>query len=179
MSLVLLLGGARSGKSQLAVEFAQESQDPVVFVATGQAGDEEMRARIERHRAERPSSWTTVEEPLALAAAIRAVDDSAFVIVDCLSLWLSNRLEDASDEEIRAEALDAAAAASVRAGRTLAVSNEVGLGLVPMHPLGRRYRDLLGEVNAAWATRAERALFVAAGRVLELEPRPSLRELQL
>jgi len=159
MTLVLYLGGARSGKSRLAVERAQASEQPVVFIATGEAGDEEMADRIARHRAERPADWVTVEEPLELARALRDVPPTATVIVDCLSLWVANG----------GGGRDAIAAAITRAGLTIAVSNEVGLGIVPDNALARAYRDDLGRVNAAWAAAADEAHFVVAGRTLRLE----------
>ena len=162
MPLVFLLGGARSGKSSLAVRLA-EGHEPVVFLATGEPGDEEMAERIAHHRAERPGHWQTVEEPVRLREAIEAAPPDACLIVDCLSLWVANVIErDGVDDA-------AADAAVARPGLTIAVSNEVGLGLVPMEPLGRAYRDTLGRVNAVWADRAERAYFVVAGRALPLE----------
>jgi adenosylcobinamide kinase / adenosylcobinamide-phosphate guanylyltransferase len=167
MSLVLLLGGARSGKSALAVRLAGER---ATLIATATARDAEMAKRIRRHRAERPEGWATIEEPVAVRAALAAVDIDATVVLDCLSLWVSNLIEAGlSDEEIEEEARSVAAAAGARAGLTVAVTNEVGLGIVPAAPLGRRYRDLLGRVNTLWAAEAERALLVAAGRTLELE----------
>jgi len=168
MSLVLLLGGARSGKSALAVELAGRSGAPVVFLATGEAGDEEMAARIARHRAERPAGWTTVEEPGELEAAVAAVAAGACLVVDCLSLWVANVLERGPDA-IEAEAERAAALAASRPGTTIAVSNEVGLGVVPATPLGRAYRDLLGRVNATWARQAAEAYLIVAGRRLRLD----------
>jgi adenosylcobinamide kinase / adenosylcobinamide-phosphate guanylyltransferase len=167
MSLVLLLGGARSGKSALAVRLAGER---ATLIATATAGDAEMAERIRRHRAERPEGWVTIEEPVAVGAALAAVVVDATVVLDCLSLWVSNLIEAGlSDEEIEGEARSVAAAAGARAGLTVAVTNEVGLGIVPAAPLGRRYRDLLGRVNTLWAAEAERALLVAAGRTLQLE----------
>jgi adenosyl cobinamide kinase/adenosyl cobinamide phosphate guanylyltransferase len=164
-----LLGGARSGKSALAIELATQSRRDVVFVATAEARDEEMRERIARHRATRPETWRTVEAPtdLAGALAVAAPDDS--LILDCLSLWIANLL-DAGQHEEAIEELTATAATSVaaRRGLTVAVSNEVGLGVVPATPLGRRYRDLLGRVNTIWAEAADEALFVVAGRALPL-----------
>jgi adenosyl cobinamide kinase/adenosyl cobinamide phosphate guanylyltransferase len=167
MTLVLLLGGARSGKSARAVELAGAQ---ATFVATATAGDDEMAARIARHRAERPAAWTTVEEPLALGEALRSIAGDEAVVVDCLSLWVSNLLEAGwADDAIEEEARTVAREAAARSGLTAAVSNEVGLGLVPDTPLGRRYRDVLGRVNALWAAEAERALLVVAGRAVELE----------
>jgi adenosylcobinamide kinase / adenosylcobinamide-phosphate guanylyltransferase len=169
MSLTLLLGGARSGKSTLAVRRAAASAAPVVFVATGEARDEEMAERIAQHRAARPTTWQTVEAPADLADALRLAPDASTVIVDCLSLWVSNLLEKGLDDEVLSAASAAAALAAARPGLTLAVSNEVGMGIVPMHPLGRRYRDLLGRVNAVWAEAADEAVLVVAGRQLGLE----------
>jgi adenosyl cobinamide kinase/adenosyl cobinamide phosphate guanylyltransferase len=171
VSLLLLLGGARSGKSALAVDLATAAGAPVVFLATGEAGDDEMAARIGRHRAERPAAWTTVEEPRQLAAAVAAAPPAACLVVDCLSLWVANVFERPA-EEIEAEGETAAAAAATRPGRTIAVSNEVGMGVVPATPLGRAYRDVLGRVNATWARHAEEAFLVVAGRGLRLEELP-------
>jgi adenosylcobinamide kinase/adenosylcobinamide-phosphate guanylyltransferase len=170
MGLTLLLGGARSGKSTAAVRRAAASGAAVVFVATGEPRDEEMAARIARHRAGRPAGWQTVEAPEQVADALQLAPESATVIVDCLSLWVSNLLEKGlGDDEIVAVARAAAEQAAARAGLTLAVSNEVGMGIVPMHPLGRRYRDLLGVVNAVWADAADEAVLVVAGRQLTLD----------
>jgi adenosylcobinamide kinase / adenosylcobinamide-phosphate guanylyltransferase len=175
MSLVFLLGGVRSGKSRLAVRLAEASGAPVVFLATGEAGDQEMADRIDRHRRERPAGWRTVEEPLELAAAIGEVDPADTLVVDCLSIWTSNLLgAGASDGEVEARAIEAARAAAGRPGLTIVVSNEAGLGVVPATPLGRRWRDLIGRVNALVAERAGRAYFVVAGRALELRDAGSL-----
>jgi adenosylcobinamide kinase/adenosylcobinamide-phosphate guanylyltransferase len=169
VSLTLLIGGARSGKSSLAVQRAA-SAEPVVFIATGEAGDEEMAARIETHRAERPPEWTTVEEPVEIRAALEASSAESFVILDCLSLWVSNLIgRDWDDEAIETEAARVAKAAASRRAPTVVVTNEVGLGVVPTTPLGRRYRDVLGRVNAGFAETADEALFVVAGRALRLE----------
>ncbi|HEV2820291.1 MAG TPA: bifunctional adenosylcobinamide kinase/adenosylcobinamide-phosphate guanylyltransferase [Solirubrobacteraceae bacterium] len=170
MPLTLLLGGARSGKSTLALRRASRSGVPVVFVATGQAGDDEMTARIARHRAERPAHWRTVEEPVELAGTLAACPVEACVVVDCLSLWVANVMgRGVDDREIERLAGEAAALAAGRRTTTIAVSNEVGLGVVPEHPLARRYRDALGRVNALWAMAADEALLVVAGRTLRLE----------
>ncbi|HEY4346488.1 MAG TPA: bifunctional adenosylcobinamide kinase/adenosylcobinamide-phosphate guanylyltransferase [Gaiellaceae bacterium] len=167
MTLTLLIGGARSGKSALAVRRALAYSD-VVFLATGEARDEEMAERIDRHRDERPAGWHTVEEPLRLAEAIGEVAVDACLIVDCLSLWVANLIEHPA-AEIEREAIAAAELAAHRSGPTIAVTNEVGLGIVPVTPLGRAYRDALGRVNAIWASAAAEALFVVAGRTLRLE----------
>jgi adenosyl cobinamide kinase/adenosyl cobinamide phosphate guanylyltransferase len=169
VSLTVLLGGARSGKSARAIQLAREWAGPVTVIATGEAGDEEMAERIRVHRAARPSSWTTVEEPLDLAGAIERVPRESALIVDCLSLWVANRLgRDDGDAAIETEGEAAAAIAAARDALTVAVSNEVGLGIVPATPLGRRYRDVLGRVNATWAAAAADAVLVVAGRTLPL-----------
>jgi adenosyl cobinamide kinase/adenosyl cobinamide phosphate guanylyltransferase len=168
MSLTLLLGGARAGKSALALRRAAATGRPVVFVATAQAHDAEMAERIARHREERDPRWATVEEPGDLAGALAAAPAEACVVVDCLTLWVANQLG-RDDEEIVRRGLEAAELAAGRAGPTIAVSNEVGMGVVPASPLGRRYRDLLGRVNAVWAARADAAALVVAGRPLWLD----------
>jgi adenosyl cobinamide kinase/adenosyl cobinamide phosphate guanylyltransferase len=168
MPLTVLIGGARSGKSALALRLATDA-DEVVFVATAEARDEEMAERIERHRRDRPSEWQVVEEPIALRSAISAAPPAADVIVECLSLWVANLLEAGwADEAVEAEGEQAARAAANRPGPTVVVTNEVGLGIVPETPLGRRYRDLLGRVNAIFAAAADEAHFVVAGRTLPL-----------
>jgi adenosylcobinamide kinase/adenosylcobinamide-phosphate guanylyltransferase len=169
MSLTFLVGGASSGKSALAVRTASEWAGPVVFVATAEARDAEMAARIERHRAGRPDGWTTVEEPLDVAGALANAPEDALVVLDCLTLWTANALEAGwADQAVAEAAADAAALAAARSAPTVVVSNEVGMGLVPGTPLGRRYRDVLGAVNAIFAAAAKRACLVVAGRTLEL-----------
>jgi adenosylcobinamide kinase/adenosylcobinamide-phosphate guanylyltransferase len=159
VTLVLYLGGARSGKSRLAVERASSTGAPVTFIATGEAGDDEMAARIEAHKRERPPDWRTVEEPRDLAGVLASVPGGETALVDCLSLWVANVGEG------DAAALEAARA---RDGLTIAVSNEVGMGIVPANALAREYRDALGRVNAAWAAASEEAWFVVAGKTLRL-----------
>jgi adenosyl cobinamide kinase/adenosyl cobinamide phosphate guanylyltransferase len=162
--MTFLLGGARSGKSALAVELALGWAGPVTVIATAEAGDEEMAERIRLHRDARPAEWKTVEEPLELASAIERADADAAVIVDCISLWVANVL----DEDV--DALnEAAVAAALQRERAIVVSNEVGLGVVPTSELGRRYRDALGRVNARWAAAADEAMLVVAGKVLRLQ----------
>ena len=169
MALTLLLGGARSGKSALALRRARACGGPVVFVATGEARDTEMAERIARHQAERDPAWSTVEAPVDVAAALAAAPPGACAIVDCLSLWVANLLErgDGEDEVVRLAA-GAASLAAEREGPTIAVSNEVGMGVVPPYELGRLYRDVLGRVNVTWADHAAEALLVVAGRPLAL-----------
>ena len=167
--LTLLLGGARSGKSALAVEMGRRHRGPVVFVATSPTSvDDDMDERIARHRAERPD-WPTMEEPLELAAALDRADD-AFVIVDCLTLWVSNLVgRGDGDDEIEKVSACAIASATRRSAATIVVSNEVGLGVHPETSLGLRYRDLLGRVNQQWARAADTTMFLVAGRAVRLE----------
>ena len=169
MAITFLLGGARSGKSSLAVELGRRHDGPVVFVATCAPLDEDLAARIARHQAERPD-WATIEEPVALATAMGKVDDGAFVVVDCLTLWVSNlMLRGDSDERVEAAADEFVAVTRARSGRAVIVSNEVGSGIHPEAALARRYRDLLGRVNQVVAAAADTTLLVAAGRALRLD----------
>jgi adenosylcobinamide kinase/adenosylcobinamide-phosphate guanylyltransferase len=171
MALTVLLGGARSGKSKLAVQVAADTKAPVVVVATGEARDDEMAERIRRHRAERPPAWRTLEEPIEVARAIDSVHEDACVLLDCLTLWVSNLLErGCSDDEIERRARAAARSAALRNGVTIAVSNEVGWGIVPAEAVSRRYRDALGKVNTIWVEAADRAALVVAGGVIALAP---------
>lgn len=176
MPLVLLIGGARSGKSQLALRLAAEQRSPVAFVATARAGDTEMAERIAQHRRERPASWQTIEEPLRLRETIEGIASESCVVVDCLTLWTANALEELGAAEAEAQAAAAAGAASMRHGLTVAVTNEVGLGVVPDNPLGRSYRDLLGRVNAIWAEAADHVFLLVAGRALALGKADSVIE---
>jgi adenosylcobinamide kinase / adenosylcobinamide-phosphate guanylyltransferase len=170
MALTLLLGGARSGKSALAVRAAGAWDGPVEVVVTAEARDAEMAARIRRHRDGRPAGWRTVEAPRELEAALRAAAPGALVVVDCLTLWVSNLMElGLDDAAVERRAREAAALAAARAAATLAISNEVGSGIVPVAALARRYRDLLGQVNATWAAAADQALLLVAGRALPLQ----------
>ena len=167
MGFVLLLGGARSGKSERALRLAVESGMGITFIATATAGDDEMTERISRHRSARPAGWSTVEAPLDLIAAVGAAPHDHFLVVDCLTLWVSNLLgAGVSGDEIVARAEKAAGELAARPG--VVVTNEVGLGIVPANELARTFRDVLGGVNAAFARCAERAVFMVAGRTLDL-----------
>jgi adenosylcobinamide kinase / adenosylcobinamide-phosphate guanylyltransferase len=171
MPLVLLLGGARSGKSRLALRMALRTGAPVTFIATGQPGDAEMASRIDRHRRERPAAWRTIDEPRDLAGALGSAGSEDCVVVDCLTLWVSNLLASgARADDVADDAAACAAAAAARTAATIVVSGEVGLGVVPANELARAYRDVLGAVNAAFAREAHRALLVVAGRAVELSP---------
>jgi adenosylcobinamide kinase / adenosylcobinamide-phosphate guanylyltransferase len=164
VSLTFLVGGARSGKSALAVDLARMWGGAVTVIATAEPGDDEMAERIQAHRDSRPTEWTTVEEPFELASAIERAAAGAAVVVDCISLWVANILD--QDVDARNEA---AVAAALRRERAIVVSNEVGLGIVPTSELGRRYRDVLGRVNARWASAAAETVFVVAGKMLRLQ----------
>ena len=170
--LTLILGGARSGKSRLALQRAEATGKPVSFIATAQAHDAEMAARIARHQAERPAHWTTIEAPLDLAGAIRAAP-SGMVVVDCLTLWLTNWLCHPEPEgwpAARAALLDALAA---RHGDDLIlVGNETGLGIIPLGELTRRFVDEAGWLNQDLAQLADEVVFVAAGLPLTLKGTP-------
>jgi adenosyl cobinamide kinase/adenosyl cobinamide phosphate guanylyltransferase len=168
MPFVLLLGGARSGKSALAVRIAAASCAPVTFIAT--AGDGEMAARIARHRAGRPAAWTTVEEPAAVLDAVLSSPAGDFLVVDCLTLWVSTLAARGWGEEaVLAAAGDVARALARRAPGAVVVSNEVGLGIVPANRLARGFRDTLGSVNTAFAALADRTALMVAGRLHQLE----------
>lgn len=177
--IYFVTGGARSGKSAFAERLALKSKRTVVYVATMEPLDDELRDRVARHRAGRPDGWQTVEAPLDITAAIEGAPSDACVLLDCLSLWATNRLlesgnnlsrEEASALERRLDAeLDATlAAATDRDGLLILVSNEVGSGVVPPYPLGRVYRDLLGRANQRASRAADRAWLLVAGRALEL-----------
>jgi adenosyl cobinamide kinase/adenosyl cobinamide phosphate guanylyltransferase len=167
MAFVLLLGGARSGKSAMAVRLAAGSSGPVTFIATAQAGDEEMDARIRRHRETRQVEWKTLEAPIDVLGAVRSAAARDFVVLDCLTLWVSNMLgQDASASDI--ESIASEVVQELRGRDCVVVSNEVGLGIVPANELARSFRDILGAVNTAFAAAADRAVLMVAGRALDL-----------
>lgn len=165
---MLVIGGARSGKSAFAEAVATSIGLRKVYLATAEAGDGEMADRIARHRADRGEGWLTVEEPRDIVSSLRNVDDPHRVIlVDCLTLWLTNVMLGGDDVEAAGAAL-VAALPGLQA-RVVMVSNEVGLGLVPETPLGRRFRDAQGRLNARVAAACDAAVFVAAGLPLTLK----------
>ncbi|UBV44877.1 bifunctional adenosylcobinamide kinase/adenosylcobinamide-phosphate guanylyltransferase (plasmid) [Deinococcus taeanensis] len=168
MTLVFVTGGARSGKSRFAENRAAQTGGPVTYVATAQAFDDEMRDRIGRHRADRPGDWETVEEPLHPADAVRSAPPGA-VLLDCLSLWVSNlMLADWPDEAVLRAADDLLLACAARRAPAVLVTNEVGFGIVPDNALARRYRDLLGWVNQRAAAASDEAWLLVSGRPLRL-----------
>lgn len=163
----LILGGARSGKSALAASLARRHSGAVVMIATARALDDEMAARIARHRAERPAHWHTVEAPFALGAAIATHSDAArFVIVDCLTLWLTNFLAPPPGEPVRDFAGERAAlltALPQAPGNIALVSNDIGQGVMPVDALSRRFVDEAGWLHQDVARVCERVLWTVAG----------------
>ncbi len=184
--LILVTGGARSGKSRFAQERAErtvrEQGGRVLFIATAEESDDEMKSRISRHRHDRPADWTTIETPLEAAAQIAAHSrEVEFILLDCLTLFVSNQLLAAGDvppEEIEAT-VDRAVAALIAAARSgsatvLIVTNEVGMGLHPMTALGRLFQDIAGRANQQVAAAADEVIFMVSGLPLVLKsPIPS------
>ncbi|MEM6382591.1 MAG: bifunctional adenosylcobinamide kinase/adenosylcobinamide-phosphate guanylyltransferase [Pseudomonadota bacterium] len=176
-SLSLVLGGARSGKSRHAEALARASGLDLLYVATAQAYDDEMRARIAQHQADRANDgWTTVEEEHDLAGVVaRHTEPACVVLIDCLTLWLSNRLlskEGTEGASMEGEIDGLCAALDARQGPVICVSNEVGLGIVPETKLGRVFRDHQGKLNQQVAALADHVCFVAAGLPLTLKEVP-------
>lgn len=178
--LILLLGGARAGKSSYALRLAQDSErdfgTAVCFIATAQGLDDDMAARIERHRSERPAQWRTIEEPYQIDEALLQAGDAGLVIVDCLTLFVSNWLLRSEDEQQCEQALrqvtaEFLAQAQSRRQTIICVSNEAGLGIVPDTRLGRSFRDLLGRVNQDFAVAADEVYLIVAGLPLQLKPK--------
>jgi adenosylcobinamide kinase / adenosylcobinamide-phosphate guanylyltransferase len=165
----LILGGARSGKSGYAERLARESGSSRIYVATAQAFDDEMRLRIARHREDRAhDGWVTIEEPIDLAGVIAAkARPDTILLVDCLTLWLSNIV--LGEHDLDRMQKDLLAVLDVANGPVILVSNEVGLGIVPDTPLGRKFRDAQGRLNQAMAALLPRVVFVAAGLPITLK----------
>jgi adenosylcobinamide kinase/adenosylcobinamide-phosphate guanylyltransferase len=169
MSSLFILGGARSGKSRHAVA-AQPPRGRVVFIATAQAGDADMAARIARHRAERPSPWTTIEEPFEVPARLGALRGIDAAVVDCITVWIGNRvLRGDADDAILAGADDLARLIARCVFDVTLISNEVGEGVHPETAIGLRFRDLLGIVNQRLAAACERVVLMVAGLPLTLK----------
>jgi len=162
--VTFVLGGARSGKSQFAESFVKSLPRPWVYIATAEAHDDEMAARIAEHQARRDAGWQTVEAPHDLPDAIRAAPKGAIVLVDCLTIWLSNLMHGPFDVDRAMGQLEEAL--HTRENATVLVSNEVGLGLVPETPLGRAFRDTQGHLNQNIAALASRVILVVAGQPL-------------
>jgi adenosylcobinamide kinase/adenosylcobinamide-phosphate guanylyltransferase len=170
----LVLGGVRAGKSAFAVARARAAGGRVVFVATAEAGDDEMAARIARHRAERPPAWRTVEVPLKLPSALIALGGEAdLVVVDCLNMWVANLLHkrpELGGADLEAEAAQLEGVAARPPFSLILVSNEVGWGVHPETDIGRRFRDTLGLVNQAAARAADEVVLMVAGCPLTVKP---------
>ncbi|MCQ4161756.1 bifunctional adenosylcobinamide kinase/adenosylcobinamide-phosphate guanylyltransferase [Roseomonas sp. GC11] len=169
MGYTLVLGGARSGKSRHAEGLIARHAAPWAYLATAEAWDDEMRARIAQHQARRDARWETLPAPLDLPAALAAAGARP-ALVDCLTLWLTNLMLGEHDIPAATAALEAALAA--RAAPTVLVANEVGLGIVPENALARRFRDAAGVLNQRLAAGAGRVHFVAAGLPLVLKGEP-------
>ena len=176
--MTLVLGGVRAGKSAFAQRLASDGKR-VLFVATAEAGDAEMAARIAAHRASRPADWDTLEEPVDLAGVLTgAVDGYDVVLLDCLTLWVSNLLASAQAREGAGNRIIAQAEALLAVQREsgaawVVVSNEVGLGVVPPTPLGRAFEDALGRVNQLFAAQADAVYLMTAGIPLQIKGSPA------
>ena len=173
--LILVLGGARAGKSTFALRLAKDlaGEGRVTFIATAQALDDEMAQRIARHREERPSAWLTIEEPYDLDRALIQASDSDVALVDCLALFVSNWLLRGEDSKLEQTCQSFLATVEAQPQTVICVSNEVGLGIVPDNQLSRTYRDLLGRVNQQFAEAADEVYLLVAGLPLRLKPRDS------
>ncbi|PDT11142.1 bifunctional adenosylcobinamide kinase/adenosylcobinamide-phosphate guanylyltransferase [Rhizobium sp. J15] len=164
----LVLGGARSGKSRFAENLVTSSGLERHYIATGRAWDEEMQARIDQHKADRGACWTTHEEPLALAERLAAIDGAGrAILVDCLTLWLTNLMMEGRDIAVQAAAL--AAWLPQAKARLVIVSNEVGLGIVPENRMAREFRDHAGRLHQMIAAKAGEVYFIAAGLPLKMK----------
>jgi adenosylcobinamide kinase/adenosylcobinamide-phosphate guanylyltransferase len=175
--LILVTGGSRSGKSRFAQQIAEQQPGPHAYVATAQALDEEMRQRIEAHRRSRPPGWTLIEEPIDVPGALRrAARAGATVILDCVTLWMSNLLlADGRFGEGQAETAAQRLLAAARegpAGTVIVVTNEVGSGVVPDAPLGRRFRDCAGRANEVIARGADEVYLLVSGIPVRVKPAP-------
>lgn len=168
--VTLVLGGARSGKSRYAESLVAGAPPPWIYVATAEAFDDEMALRIATHKARRDHRWQTVEAPRDIVDALVDVPPGASILIDCVTLWLSNLLLAEADIEEEMKRLDAALAQSRRA--TVLVANEVGCGIVPDNALARRFRDLQGRLNQQLAVRADRVVLMVAGLPLFVKGQP-------
>jgi adenosylcobinamide kinase / adenosylcobinamide-phosphate guanylyltransferase len=172
-TIILVGGGVRCGKSAFALARASSLGGTRAFVATAQAFDDEMRDRITAHQQERAASFTTIEAPLDVAQAVLGLAETQVVVIDCLTLWLSNLLmAEKTDVEIYTELERLMQAIESRSWHVVLVTNEVGLGVVPASPLGRRFRDLAGRIHQRMVERADEIYFGALGAMLRLRPNP-------
>ena len=168
--LTLVLGGARSGKSRYAESLIEALPPPWIYLATAEARDAEMVKRIAEHRARRDAGWRTIEAAHDLAAALGRVPPGVPVLIDCLTLWLSNRMLAEADMDREIERLEAALVE--QKDTVVLVSNEVGAGIVPDNALARRFQDLQGTLNQKVAAKASRVVFMVAGLPLQLKGTP-------
>lgn len=160
----MILGGVRSGKSRYAQQLAQDSGKPVILIATATAGDAEMAERIRRHQQERPAHWQVIEEPLELAETLQGSDDpGAIMLVDCLTLWLTNLLLDSDPLRLQQEQDKLVACLPSLQADLLLISNEVGLGIIPADPLSRRFADETGRLHQRLAGVCDRVTLITAG----------------
>jgi adenosylcobinamide kinase / adenosylcobinamide-phosphate guanylyltransferase len=171
--VILVGGGTRSGKSHFALTMARRLGSRRLFVATAEAGDEEMGTRIRRHQATRGDDFQTIEEPLAVAEVFRSIREHEVVVLDCLTLWLSNLLVQGKDEEAVLRHVDELAdILDHRVAHSIIVTSEVGLGLVPETPLGRTFRDVTGLAHQKLADLADEVYCGVLGLILRLKPGP-------
>jgi adenosyl cobinamide kinase/adenosyl cobinamide phosphate guanylyltransferase len=167
---VFVVGGARSGKSTFAEQLGRRWTGPVTFVATAEAFDSDMANRIEMHQASRPNNWSTLENPLHPAEAVKSIPKNHFVIIDCLTVWVGNMMHrGATEAQILVNAQELVEVLVNHGSPSVVVSNEVGLGVHPETSLGREYRDTLGRVNSLVAYRAHRTLFMSSGQAFLLQ----------
>lgn len=178
--IIFITGGSRSGKSAHGQALAESIAGPRVYIATCPVVDDEMAARIQKHRAQRQASdWQTIEEPLDLAGALRGTRESSVRLIDCLTLWINNLLYDAqrqnrdvTEDDIARLCADVLSVCSELPGAVIFIANEVGLGIVPDNPLSRRYRDLAGRCNQILAAGADRVILMICGLPLEIKNSP-------
>jgi adenosylcobinamide kinase/adenosylcobinamide-phosphate guanylyltransferase len=170
-SVILVIGGARSGKSGFAQTLAQGRKGRTVFIATAQAGDDEMKLRIEKHRRERPAGWQTIEEPCRLLQALERCEGTCeVVLIDCIGIWISNLLlTDAAEGDILKEVGAVLARCRTSGACVIMVSNETGMGIVPDNRLSRLFRDVLGKANQELARAADEVYFLVAGIPLQIK----------
>jgi len=169
--LVLVLGGARSGKSSWALEYVENSYDSYTFLATAEVMDEEMAHRVNLHREVRGPKWRLKEEPLEIAGLLASgACDTEAVLIDCMTIWLSNVLLKKGEKEVPVYENALLKALEGRGRSVIIVSNEVGSGIVPEHPLGRQYRDMAGSLNQKLAAAADKVVLIVAGLPLHLKP---------
>jgi adenosylcobinamide kinase/adenosylcobinamide-phosphate guanylyltransferase len=167
---LFISGGAKSGKTRHALERAEGWQGDLLYIATAEAGDDEMKRRIAAHQEERGPRWSTLEEPLDLAKAVESGEGYCAALIDCLTLWTSNLLHHHGDDPDALEERVSAFIDALKARRTniVVVTNEVGLGIVPANALARHFRDLAGSINQRVAAVADEAVLVVSGRTLKL-----------